>query len=288
MATDSFTDRTRTAEAGLSPAERRVARHFREHREEVLLASAAELARKAGTSDATVIRTVRTLGYDGLAEMRRAIATELRRDLSPAGRVMQTLREVGDDLGTAFDTTIELQVAAVAGLKRSIAPEQFRTAVDHVLRAGRIAVFGIGPSSAMAAYLAVQLGRFGIEAMTLSDTGLLLADRLMRLRQGDLLVVMAYGRVYPELRAVLDRADGLGLPKILMTDTLGADLADQVYLVLDIPRGRADTMSLHTATLAFIETWLFGIASQRPAQTVAALTELNRLRAELAGPGLTL
>lgn len=288
MAADSFTDRTRSAESGLSPAERRVARHFREHREEVLLASAAELARKAGTSDATVIRTVRTLGYDGLAAMRRAIATELRRDLSPAGRVAQTLREVGDDLGAAFEATVDRQVAAVAGLKRSIAPEQFRAAVDHVLRADRIAVFGIGPSSAMAAYLAVQLGRFGIDAMTLSDTGLLLADRLMRLRQGDLLVVMAYGRVYPELRALLGRADGLGLPTILMTDTLGADLAGRVDLVLDIPRGRADTMSLHTATLAFIETWLVGIASQRPAQTVEALTELNRLRAELAGPDLSL
>ncbi|EDP62977.1 putative phosphosugar isomerase [alpha proteobacterium BAL199] len=288
MTPRSFTDHVLSLEAQLSPAERRVAQHFRDHREEVLLASAAELARKAGTSDATVIRTVRTLGYDGLDAMRRAIAQELRRHLSPAARIARTLHEIGDDLDAVFNATLDLHAASIVALKQKIRPAQFRMAVDHALRADRIAVFGIGPSGAMAGYLAMQLGRFGIDTMTLSDTGLLLADRLLNLRKGDLLVVMAYSRVYPELRALLDRADALGLPKILVTDTLGPELAGRVELVLDIPRGRADTISLHTATLAFIEAWLVGIASQRKAQTVEALGELNRLRAAVAGPDLSL
>lgn len=284
----TFADRVRAAAERLSPAEGRVARYLVDHREELLLAPAAALARSSGTSDATVVRTARALGFAGLDDLRRSVADELRRDLSPAGRVARTLQAVGDGAGSAFATTLELHREAIAALVRSVPPERFEAALDRLLAAGRIAVFGIGPSGAIAGYLAIQLGRFGIEATTLTETGLLLADRLLRLRRGDLVLLLAYGRVYGELRATLDRADELGLPRVLITDTLGPVLAGRVDLVLDVPRGRADTMSLHTATLAFIEALLVGVAARRPAQTLESLRELNRLRAAVAGPEMIL
>ena len=42
---------------GLSPAEQRMAQFFADRKEVVLLASAAEIAERAGASDATVVRT---------------------------------------------------------------------------------------------------------------------------------------------------------------------------------------------------------------------------------------
>ena len=40
---------------------------------------------------------------------------------------------------------------------------------------------------------------------SLTQTGLLLAHALQRLRQGDLAIILAYSRVYPELGARPDR-----------------------------------------------------------------------------------
>ena len=50
----------------MSPAEQRVARVLLEAREEVLVASAASLAAKAETSDATVVRTVADIRWSGV------------------------------------------------------------------------------------------------------------------------------------------------------------------------------------------------------------------------------
>jgi DNA-binding MurR/RpiR family transcriptional regulator len=283
-----FADRVRAAADRLSPAEHRVAQYFAGHREELLLASAAALARSIGTSDATVVRTAKALGFEGLDALRRAVAEELRRDLSPAGRVARTLQAVGPDAGSALAVTLDLHAEAIAALGRSVPLERFDATVGRMLAADRIAVFGIGPSGAIADYLAIQLGRFGLDSIALTQTGLLLADRLLRLRRGDLLLMLAYGRVYGELRATLDRADELRLCCVLITDTLGAELAGRVDTVLDIPRGRVDTMSLHTATLAFIEALLVGIAARRPERTLESLRELNRLRAAVAGPDMAL
>jgi DNA-binding MurR/RpiR family transcriptional regulator len=102
---------------------------------------------------------------------------------------------------------VDIHQQSLERLRRDIAPKQFEAAVQYIVDAERIFVFGIGPSSAMADYFTIQLGRFGVEAISLTQTGLFLADRLLRLRNGDLLLIFAYGRVYPELATILDQAD---------------------------------------------------------------------------------
>jgi DNA-binding MurR/RpiR family transcriptional regulator len=284
----SYAERMNAFWERISPTEQRVARFIRDHREEALIASASALAQRAGTSDASVVRTAKALGFDGMEHMRRTLAAELREDLSPASRLARMLSEVGDDLAAAFDVTLEIHREALESLRRDITPGDFRTAVQYVVDAGRVFVFGIGPSSAMADYLTIQLGRFGIEACSLTQTGLLLADGLQKLREGDLLMMFAYSRVYRELAALLDQADRRSVKKILFSDTLGARLRDRIDLILPVARGRVDMLSMHTGTLGLIEALLVGIATKRPAETMASLESLNRLRTELVGQPMDL
>jgi DNA-binding MurR/RpiR family transcriptional regulator len=284
----AFADRVAAAHDRLSSAERAVARFFEDNREEVLVASAAALASRIGTSDATVVRAAQALGYSGLDELRRQLADELRRSLSPAARLTRTLGAVNDDPVSAFSVMIDVHVGALEALRRDIVPAKFKAAVERVVAARRVVVFGLGPSSALADYFARQLGRFGLDSATLTDTGLLLADGLHRLRPGDLVVALAYGRVYKEIAALLAEASRLGIPKILLTDTLEAELGQRVDLVLPVARGQADWFSTHTATLGLIEALLVGIAAGRSPETVASLKRLNGLRAKLAGDDMGL
>lgn len=284
----TFDDRLKACADQISPAEQRVARFFQDNREEVLIASASALAQQAGTSDATVVRTARTLGFAGMEELRRTLARELREDLSPASRLARTLSEVDDDPGSALDVTLNIHQKSLEDLRRDITPDQFRSAVQSITGARRVFIFGIGPSSAMADYFTVQLGRFGIDALSLTQTGLLLADGLQKLKQGDLLMIFAYGRVYREVNVLLDQADWCGATRILFSDTLGSKLRERVDLVLRVARGHADMLSMHTATLALIEALLVGVATQRPEETIANLESLNRVRTALAGKSMKL
>ncbi len=278
----SFDERLGRVLSHLSPAERRVALHFRDNREEVLISPAAALAEQTGTSDATVIRTAKTLGFRGLAELRRALAGEFRDNPSPASRISATISQVGSEPAAALHMTLDIHQASLDRLRRDLTPAVFQAAVRLIADAPRVFVFGIGPSSAMADYFAIQLGRFGIDASALTDTGLLLADGLHRLRKDDLLIIFAYGRVYRELAVMLDHASECRTRCILVSDTLGAKLGSRVDLVLQVARGSAELLSMHTATLALIEALLVGVAAEHPGNTVANLETLNRLRSGLA------
>src|SRR5712664_2570827 len=109
----SFQERVAGNFERLSPAERAVARFFQANREEVMVASAQALAARIGTSDATVVRTTRALGYAGMEAMRRELAAELRASLAPASRVARTLGDTGSDPKSAFDMTIAIHERAL-------------------------------------------------------------------------------------------------------------------------------------------------------------------------------
>jgi DNA-binding MurR/RpiR family transcriptional regulator len=284
----TFEERVTERFGQMSPAEQRVVRFFQANREEVLIASAAALAAKAETSDATIVRATRALGFSGLDDLRRTLADELRSSLSPAERLTRTLGEVGGSLSAAFEVTLDIHLRSLESLRRAITPELFEKAVDGIAGAPRILVFGIGPSSAIAHYLVVQLGRFGLDAASLTNTGLLFADDLRKLRRGDLIIMLAYGRVYAELAALLDEVHRCGLRSFLLTDTLAATLRHRVDLVLPVARGHSEMLSMHTATLGFIEALLVGVATKRPGETLASLKELNEVRERLAGTPMNL
>lgn len=284
----SFEERIAERYGQMSPAEQRVVRFFQDNREEVLIASAAALAAKAETSDATVVRATKALGFTGLEELRRTLADELRVSHSPAERLTRTLGEVGSSLTAAFEMTLDIHLRSLESLRRSIAAELFEKAVEGIAGARRVVVFGIGPSSAIASYLVTQLGRFGMDATSLTNTGLLFADDLRKLREGDLVIMLAYGRIYAELAALLAEIDRQKLRSFLVTDTLAASLRHQVDLVLPVARGRADMLSMHTATLGFIEALLVGVAARRPDETIASLKALNEAREKLVGKPMNL
>lgn len=283
MESISFEQRIAERFSELSPAEQRAIRFFQSHREEILITSAADLAAQAKTSDATIIRAAKGLGYAGLDALRRALASELKNSLSPAERLNRTLIGTGDSAAAAFDMSLETHLQCLQSLRRNITPVQFEAAVEAVAAARRVVAFGLGPTSAIANYLIIQLNRFGLEALSLTNTGLLFADDLGKLRKGDLVLIFAYGRVYAELVSLIDAAENSGLRAILITDTLASALRRRVELVLTVPRGRADMLSMHTATLGFIEAMLVGVAAKRPTETLASLRRLNDSRKKLAG-----
>jgi DNA-binding MurR/RpiR family transcriptional regulator len=284
----SFDERVSARTDRLTPAERDVTRFFQANREEVLLASASSLASRIGTSDATVVRTVQTLGYTGLAELRRKIADEIRSDLSPASRLVRTLGGVGDSFESIFHSTLAIHIEALEDMRRSVSPALFAAAVNKIRTARRVVIFGIGPSASIAGYLAIQLGRFGIDCATIANTGLLIADDLNRIKKGDLTIILAYSRVYLELDAILNRANDVRAKTILLTDSLAAALRNRVDLIVPVARGQVDSFSMHTATLAMAEALLVGIAAAQPKKVLASLKRLNHLRAMVAGKNMEL
>ncbi len=279
-ATDSFAERVAERGAAIAPAERRVATGLLELGAEASVLSAAVLAARLGTSDATIVRTAKALGYSGLAELRRALVAQpqepaigerLRRSLEQAPRA------------ELFSTAISNHLRALDELTGNVSAQQFDAAIAVLSASARIVWRGLGPSAYLAAYGELLTRRVGKPSAALVSAGTAFADELLTLTEGDAIVLLAYGRPQPHVRVLLDRAASLGLPVVLITDTAGRRLAASVHTTLECGRGAPGLFASHGTTLVVLEALVLAIAAADRATAEASLDELNDLRAALAG-----
>jgi DNA-binding MurR/RpiR family transcriptional regulator len=282
---DVFALRLASHGASLAPAALRVARFIDANRPTVLASSAADLAARVGTSDATVIRTVQALGFAGLGALKQALLDGLGGRSTPADDMRRTLDDVGapGDAASAIGMVLDIHAEAFAALCAPGSRARIAAAVAALHPAARIMVFGIGPSAALAGYVATLLARAGRRSAALDVTGIMLADRMLDLGAGDALLVLAYGRPYREVLAVFAEARRLALPVVLVTDAPDSKLARAATVVLAAQRGRSGRVALHGATLVGLEALVLGLAALAPGAAMDALGRLNVLRHAVSG-----
>jgi DNA-binding MurR/RpiR family transcriptional regulator len=267
----------RRADQQLGAAGLRVAQFIDQNRPLVLASSAAALGERIGTSDATVLRTIQTLGFGGLADLKRAILNSGPAS-TPADDMRRTLIDLEKTSGEALDGVLDAHADGLAVLKSRKCRAQIAAGVRVLDGAERIAVFGIGPSAALATYVAMLLARGGRHSRTINATGSMLADQLLDLRAGDRLLILAYGRLYREVKAVFTEAKVLRLPTVLVTEADDTPLAKLADVRIAIPRGRPGWAALHGATLVGLEALTLSLAAAKPEAALASLDNLNRLR----------
>ena len=267
--------------ARLSPAERRVARFFSDHKQEVLLGSAAKIASRTGTSDATVVRTAQSLGFDGLSALRQTLLADLTRMPTPGGRLQRTLEEAGDGPAAALSHVIDIHEQALAVLRRPDVAPHFTRAVEILGDARRRHVFGIGPSGALARYATLQFNRIGLPTNALAESGVGLADGLLSFAEGDAILMIAYAPLYREVSVLLEEAKRRSVPVVLVSDSLGPLVSDRVAEVLPVPRGKADHLAMHGGTMVLVEAAIVALASRRRDTAFDSLDRLNRLRSAI-------
>ncbi|QRG06216.1 MurR/RpiR family transcriptional regulator [Xanthobacter dioxanivorans] len=281
---DRFGARLRARGATLSPRLKVVADYINENRRAVLGQSALEIAAETGTSDATVIRAVQALGFDGLRDLKRTLAGFLGEVISSVDKMSATTEELTRDVDASIDF---VRAGHLAGIEQVTKPENRRAiaAAIELMRGGAgIGLFGIGASAIIADYAARLLVRNGRHAYALNRTGIALGEQLLAMRRGDVLVMMGQASAHREGAATLEEARRLDVPMILLTGSASPAFGRQARVVIHVPRGKSETVPLHGLVLMCIEMLVFGLAATEPERSVRSLERLHTLYEDIRKP----
>jgi DNA-binding MurR/RpiR family transcriptional regulator len=141
----------------LTPAEKKVARSLLANYPSAGLASAATLAKVAGTSTPTVLRLVSRIGVGSYPEFQERLREEITQRMnSPVSRAAHRLRGDGD--GTLFQRSTSQRLELVERLTSTVPPSEFEAAVQLLAApARRVVINGGYFSRHVARILAMQL-----------------------------------------------------------------------------------------------------------------------------------
>ncbi len=143
--------RTRNIYENLSNSEKKVADFFLANINEVFTTPIDELARQAGVSKVAWVRFCKSIGFDGLKDMKRSLYNELSGAIAESGKPEEAasftdIREANDTVHL-IQTVKRNSIRAIVDTEKLLAPAAVETAARTILAARSIRIFGVGASA---------------------------------------------------------------------------------------------------------------------------------------------
>jgi len=172
----------------LSEVQRRIADYILQNGGRAMYLSITELAATCGTSETTIMRFLRKIGFASYQVFRVQLAQGLQEE-NP--KYAWSDIESGDSVGSIKEKVVSSTVAAVEDIRSLISDEDLESFTERVLSATRIFVFGVGSSAYIAGDLFHKLIRLGLSAAVCQDPHIM-AIHSAQAKMGDLFIFVSH------------------------------------------------------------------------------------------------
>lgn len=137
----------------LFPAERKVAQYIMDHMQEVVNLTVSELSQRTNTSEATVVRASKHLGYDGYYQMRLLLSKDVGK---------YELVETSDDTLTSSQKIFTLEAERINKLAETIDFSQLIELAKTLIASNTIHIVAVGNTIPVSMDLGFRLERAGL------------------------------------------------------------------------------------------------------------------------------
>lgn len=266
----------------LTPSEERIVQILLADYPASGLGTASNLAKKAGVSDATVVRLAVKLGFDGFPALQKHLLSEVEARLHSPLLMMETKRPGNASQGIAgtylhaVSETIDKTIGATP------ANTYERVAGIIMETRGRVGLVGGRFSRHIAGMLCGYLSQL---RPNVHDIGSLTAqsfDTLVDYGKKDLLIAFDYRRYQNDVVRFATQAAGRGVTIILFTDQWLSPISEHAEVTIICPLDVPSPYDTLAPAVAQIEALVAQILSSLDDTTRRRIESLETIRAENA------
>ena len=252
----------------LSKGKGRIAQYLLESCEQAAFQTAAEIGKTVQVSESTVVRFATDLGYDGYPEMQRALQARLRNRLYDKSEPITASKD--DWIASVMRSELEQLRHTMEDLDR----RAFDAAVETLLQAERIYLFGMGSSGLLAAFLGKELqGIFeDVRSIPAADPREILRQ-LVRISPRDALIYIAIGDASDGEGKIMEFVQHSGARIIALTDRE----VDHAEHCLTVKRNRIESVDSLTASVSVGTALIGALRARRERETAEILEKLEEI-----------
>lgn len=255
----------------LSPAERRVADVVLAEPEFVAFGTVADVAERAGTSGASVVRLANRLGLDGYSALQDGVQQSLARRLRPASeRIRQPA--AGDVVGKVLAAELDNLHGTFDRIDRPV----FAKAVNALVnRAGRVFVLSGQASSGIASQFAGELAMLRDGVVNLNGSEVTVHQGLALAGDADVLVVLDLRRYDRVVLSATRQAARNKLTVISLTDRMLSPLAGHSSCTFVVHAQGAGPFDSYVGALALLNALAAAVAGKLRSSATARLDRVE-------------
>ncbi|MED5018345.1 MurR/RpiR family transcriptional regulator [Paenibacillus chibensis] len=275
---DNILIKIREMKDSLTPVEKMVAEYVLQNLEEIPHLSIKSLAQLTKTSDASVLRFCKTMGYSGY----RSFIVSISASLGSMEEQKDPYTDIqpGDDLTVIISNTSRNNIKSIEDTMSVIDKNEVDRAVQVLRQSNRIVFFGIGASGLVGIDAEQKFSRINKMCHTYTDGhSQLTAATLMD--KGDVAVFISNSGSTSEILESLEITKKSGATIIAITKYNKSELADKANIVLNISTPeltiRSGAMGSRIAMLTVIDILFAGVASAEYKNVKKYLTKTHNI-----------
>ena len=227
---DALTATVRGLLPSLTPAAARIASLIVEDPAQVARSTISELSVLAGTSESSIVRTARALGFAGYPELRLALAASAARQ-TPRSTLSAGITP-DDSPQEVIAKLVHTESQAVRETATQLDPQQLAAAVAAICGGGQLHIAGVGASGLVAQDLQQKLARIGRPCHAHTDSQSALTTAVL-LGEGDVFLAVSHSGESRDVLEPLRRASAQHATTVVITNhpmSTAARLADHVLV----------------------------------------------------------
>lgn len=275
---DNILIKIREMKDSLTPVEKVVAEYVLQNLEEIPHLSIKSLAQLTKTSDASVLRFCKTMGYSGY----RSFIVSISASLGSMEEQKDPYTDIqpGDDLTVIISNTSRNNIKSIEDTMSVIDNNEVDRAVQVLRTCNRIVFFGIGASGLVGIDAEQKFSRINKMCHTYTDGHSQLTAATL-LDKGDVAVFISNSGTTKEILEALEITKKSGATIIAITKYNKSELADKANIVLNISTPevtiRSGAMGSRIAMLTIIDILFAGVASAEYKNVKKYLTKTHNI-----------
>ena len=260
----------------LSKGKKKIALTVLSDYDKVAYMTAAKLSEMVGVSESTVVRFAIELGFDGYPEFQHAVQELVRAKLTPNQRIrIAEERLVGVN---PIENVMTSDAEKIKYTMHSIDRAAFSAAIDAIVSAENVYIFGVRSSAFLAGFFNFNLGMIQDNVRLVQPTSSSeVFEQILEIGKRDVLIAISFPRYSAKIVNAVKYARSRNATIIALTDSVQSPLAEHANCLLTAQSDMASFVDSLVAPLSIIDALLVAVTQRRGDEVRERFDRLERV-----------
>ena len=260
----------------LSKGKKKIALTVLSDYDKVAYMTAAKLSEMVGVSESTVVRFAIELGFDRYPEFQHAVQELVRAKLTPNQRIrIAEERLVGVN---PIENVMTSDAEKIKYTMHSIDRTAFSAAIDAIVSAENVYIFGVRSSAFLAGFFNFNLGMIQDNVRLVQPTSSSeVFEQILEIGKRDVLIAISFPRYSAKIVNAVKYARSRNATIIALTDSVQSPLAEHANCLLTAQSDMASFVDSLVAPLSIIDALLVAVTQRRGDEVRERFDRLERV-----------
>ena len=259
-----------------SKGQRMLARYITESYDKAAFMTASCLGEAVGVSESTVVRFAVELGYSGYPTMQKAMREMVLNRLTAVQRIEVANNRIGKQ--DIISNVLQMDINKMRQSAETVDRNEFRAAVDAILKAKRIYVLGVRSAATLANFLGYYLNYMfrNVHVVTASGQSEMF-ENIVNVNADDVVIAFSFPRYSTTTAKGAMYCRSTGATVIGMTDNPNSPLGQNCDHILLVKTDIVSVVDSLVAPMSVTNALIAAVASSREEELTKTFNALERI-----------